>query len=526
MRKYLSPGVYIKHLFQRTRPIEPVRTGTAGFLGSTERGPTDPRLLTSYADFERLYGGRVDGSHLQPAVRGFFINGGERCYVGRVTATAATASGALSTGDEPSSGTDEEDSVDEPTENEGDAGLLVRASEPGVWGERVAVVVADASSRRRNDQLFSMIVRYWADESTYGGAAAPSVNTLPAPDIQETYDDLSADSSSNRFYADVVNGASSLVELDAEAAVRPENTDGEPLWLAGPFGSGSPVTVDHYLGEEPTEIEGLSGFKAFERIGEISIICVPDEHDITGLTDTVLQHCHEMGDRFAILQAERSPGPISDIDPPNDDSMAAFYYPWLSVGNPDTGVTEMVPPGGHVAGVYARTDEEYGVHKAPANQVVHGVDGLQRTVTNAEQAVLNPRGVNCIRDFRHRGIRVWGARTASSEPEWRYVNVRRLVLFLKESIQEGIEWARSKSNDEQLWERIVRAIRNFLSDVWKGGAFMGETPEEAFFVMCDRNTMTQSDIDNGRLVCEIGVAPMRPAEFVVFRITQWMDESE
>ena len=526
MRKYLSPGVYIENLFQRTRSIEAVSTGAAGFLGSTERGPTDPRLLTDYADFERLYGGRVEESHLQQAVRGFFANGGERCYVGRVTATAATASGALSTGDELSSGTDEEDNLDEPTENEVDAGLAVRAVEPGAWGKRVAVMVTNASSRRRNNQLFSLVVRYWADEGAYGSALDPSVNTVPAPDIQETYDDLSAAPSSNRFYAEVVNGASTLVELDAGAAARPENTDGEPLWLAGPFDSESPMTVDHYLGEEPTEIEGLSGFKAFERIDEISLVCVPDEHDITGLTDAVLQHCHEMGDRFAILQAERSPGPVSELKPPNDDSMAAFYYPWLAVGDPDSGVTEMIPPGGHVAGIYARTDEKYGVHRPPANQVVHGIEGLQRKVTHAEQSVLNPRGVNCIRNFHHRGIRVWGARTASSDPEWKYVNARRLVLFLKESIQEGIEWALSEPSDEQLWERVVGAIRNFLSDVWKDGALMGSTPEEAFFVMCDRNTMTQSDIDNGRLVCEIGVALMRPTEFVVFRNTQWTDGSE
>jgi len=165
------------------------------------------------------------------------------------------------------------------------------------------------------------------------------------------------------------------------------------------------------------------------------------------------------------------------------------------------------------------------VHKAPANEVIRGISDIQRPVTQGDQEVLNPRGVNCIRSFRGRGIRVWGARTASSNPQWKYINVRRLFLFLRGSIEQGTQWVVFEPNNEELWARVRQTIKNFLTGVWEDGALMGTTPEEAFFVKCDRSTMTQSDIDNGRLICEIGVAPTKPAEFVIFRISQWTSDA-
>ena len=186
----------------------------------------------------------------------------------------------------------------------------------------------------------------------------------------------------------------------------------------------------------------------------------------------------------------------------------------------------LVPPGGHVAGVYARVDQEKGVHKAPANEVVNGALGLEFNITKGEQDVLNPRGVNCIRAFPGRGILIWGARTAASDPAWKYLNVRRLFIFVEKSIELGTQWVVFEPNDEKLWARVKQTINQFLMGVWRSGALMGTTEEEAFFVKCDRTTMTQNDIDNGRLVVLVGIAPVKPAEFVIFRIAQVAKGSE
>jgi uncharacterized protein len=186
---------------------------------------------------------------------------------------------------------------------------------------------------------------------------------------------------------------------------------------------------------------------------------------------------------------------------------------------------ETLPPGGYVAGIYARSDTERGVHKAPANEVVLGASDVEFQISKGEQDVLNPKGVNVIRSFPGRGIRVWGARTLSSNSLWKYINVRRLFIFIEASVEKGTQWVVFEPNDDRLWARVRATINQFLTGVWRSGALMGTTPEEAFFVKCDRSTMTQDDIDNGRLVCVIGIAPVKPAEFVVFRIAQWQGGS-
>ena len=179
------------------------------------------------------------------------------------------------------------------------------------------------------------------------------------------------------------------------------------------------------------------------------------------------------------------------------------------------------PPGGHIAGIYARSDTERGVHKAPANEIVKGANDLKFILTKGEQAILNPRGINVIRSFKGRGILVWGARTCLIDPLWKYINVRRLFIYIEKSIEKGTQWVVFEPNNERLWSRVIATITQFLTGVWRDGALMGTKPEEAFFVKCDRSTMTQDDIDNGRLICIIGIAPTKPAEFVIFRIAQW-----
>jgi phage tail sheath protein FI len=267
-----------------------------------------------------------------------------------------------------------------------------------------------------------------------------------------------------------------------------------------------------------------TGIVALEDIDEVAICAVPGVWSGT-VESALVTHCEQLKDRFAVLD----PPDGLDIEgiqafrAPFDTKYAALYYPWLVVNDPSTNQFVETPPSGHIIGIYARTDVERGVHKAPANAVIRGIrltDGIAQDVTKRHQDVLNPRGINALRFFPGLGQRVWGARTLSSDTSWKYVNVRRLFLFLEESIDEGTQWVVFEPNDESLWALVRQTVTNFLTTVWGSGALAGTTAEEAFFVQCDRSTMTDDDIANGRLVCVIGVAPVFPAEFVIFRIQQ------
>ena len=412
----------------------------------------------------------------------------------------------------------------------------VSAVGPGVWGSHVAAYVAAGSLSKPDNPLFKLTLRYWthAREVTFVRDNGVDHPDAPEPAVEEVYDNLSLEETSSDYFEKRVNSASNLVHVAREGTVTPSKWDVEPVWLAERFPSPVPeVDLDDYRGEStPGE---RTGFAALEEIDDISIVCVPDEasdaEGLQGLTDEIVTHCTTLKDRFAVLQAREQPGDLKDLEPTVgsarlDSSYAAFYYPWLKVRNPETNIETLVPPGGHVAGIYARSDTERGVHKAPANEVVRGAQALQLSTTKAEQDILNPKGVNCIRNFPGRGIRVWGARTASTDPSWKYVNVRRLFLYLEESIDEGTQWVVFEPNDENLWARVRQTVSNFLTSAWRDGALMGTTADEAFYVRCDRSTMTQDDIDNGRLIVEIGVAPVKPAEFVIFRISQWTGGAE
>ncbi len=284
-----------------------------------------------------------------------------------------------------------------------------------------------------------------------------------------------------------------------------------------------------------------TGLQVFKEIDKISLVSIPGILSPL-VQDALISHCTNMEDRFCILDSIRS-ADVTVVQTKNgltsDKGFGAIYYPWIKVGveqevaNPNVpGEMKIqlnqlfMPPSGYMAGIFARSDNERGVHKAPANEKVRGVIELEFPIGKGEQDILNPDGVNCIRSFPGRGIRVWGARTISSDPLWKYINVRRLFLYLEESIDEATQWVVFEPNSEILWARVIQTISNFLKGVWKSGALMGLTPEEAFFVKCDRTTMTQDDIDNGRLIVMIGVAPVKPAEFVIFRIAQWTNNSE
>jgi phage tail sheath protein FI len=233
-----------------------------------------------------------------------------------------------------------------------------------------------------------------------------------------------------------------------------------------------------------------------------------------------------MGDRVAILDAP--PGLNAQqvkewrVDLAGYDSKyASLYWPWVKVFDPLSGQAQHIPPSGHMAGIWARSDDTRGVHKAPANEVVRGAISLELNLTKGEHDQLNPSGINCIRAFPGRGIRVWGARTLSSDPAWRYLNVRRLFNFVEESNFEGTQWVVFEPNDMRLWGRVKRTINAFLLRVWRDGALFGATADQAFYVKCDAENNPPETRDAGQLVVDIGIAPVKPAEFVVFRIAQF-----
>lgn len=270
-----------------------------------------------------------------------------------------------------------------------------------------------------------------------------------------------------------------------------------------------------------------TGIQSFVDNDVVSIIAVP------GVTEpnvqlTLVAHCENLASRFAVLDIPKDAKKVQDVLAHRDifDSQyAAMYHPWLEVFDPLDKKNIAIPPSGAMMGIYARSDNTRGVHKAPANEVVRSCVGLDCQFNKGEQDILNPKGVNLIRSFPGQGIRVWGARTVSSDPSWKYINVRRLFIFIEESIKANTSWAVFEPNDTALWVRVQRTISVFLTNLWRNGSLMGSSPEEAFFVNIGRDTMSQDDIDNGRLICVIGVAPVKPAEFVIFRITQKTSES-
>jgi len=305
------------------------------------------------------------------------------------------------------------------------------------------------------------------------------------------------------------------------------------LRLAGGGDSVATMTDAMYEGTDSDEPRLRTGIFALNNIQDISLVAVPGQ-TTPAVQQALIDHCELDRYRFAVLDAQ---GPDDDslTDVQNqrqqfDTKYAALYHPWLTIPEPMpenlVNIRQVaLPPSGHTLGIYARTDNERGVHKAPANTVVRGITGLTRSLNKGEQDILNPfpKNINVIRDFRteNRGLRVWGARVITSDSDYKYVNVRRLMIFLEASIDRGLQWVVFEPNAEALWARVRRAVSNFLTVVWRNGALEGTTPEQAFFVKCDRTTMTQTDIDNGRLICVIGVAPVKPAEFVIVRIGLW-----
>jgi phage tail sheath protein FI len=270
-----------------------------------------------------------------------------------------------------------------------------------------------------------------------------------------------------------------------------------------------------------------TGLKAFENLEDISIVAAPGSSatvtNAQAIANGLIAHAQAMKYRIAVIDSVRNQS-ISDVRAYRgkfDSKYAAFYYPWVRIIDPVSNQENHYPPSGFVAGIYARNDVERAVYKAPANEVVNLAIGFEKFLNKGQQEVLNPEGINCFRFFEGRGMRLWGARTMTSDPEWKYVNLRRYFAYLEHSIDRGSQWAVFEPNGERLWANVRRSVEDFLLNEWQMGALLGDKPEKAFFVKCDRTTMTQNDLDNGRLVCLVGVAALTPAEFVIFRIGQW-----
>ena len=499
------------------RHFEEVSTSTAAFLGEAERGSLTPRLVTSYEDYRRWFGDVFDpGKFLPHSVHGFFQNGGQRVYGCRLVGEGATPA-AASFGN-----------------------FLVRAAGPGLWGTRIFAKIEDGTTRTADGRSlgFRLRLAYWSAGATPFDPFPPDGRlTQPAPSHTEDFDDLVVDEGSPDFYGkrvpfvDLDNGevnrdpeTSALGMLVKKAGVpagaRPAN--GAQVLTDGSDGP-APLGIADYVGAALPGARAEQGLAALELdlYRDVALVYAPDVS--ADIARAIAIHCERLRFRFAVIDCPRgisNPSELAPRDQVADTTHAAFYYPWIAASDPSTGVRTLVPPGGHVLGAYARTDAERGVWKAPANEVLSGALDVEFAIDDSTQDALAPRGVNAIRQFPGRGIRVWGARTISSDVLWRYVNVRRLFIFIERSVYEGTRWVVFEPNDERLWIRVVDLIRVFLRAQWRAGALLGTTERDAFFVTCDRSTMTQDDILNGRLVCEIGIAPVRPAEFVIFRIFQ------
>ncbi|HUS16858.1 MAG TPA: phage tail sheath subtilisin-like domain-containing protein [Chloroflexia bacterium] len=549
MPEYLSPGVYVEEIDRGPKPIEGVGTAMACFVGFTEKahmlevvdGETltrdlfnRPQLVTNWSQYVERFGGFVQGAYLPQAVYGYFQNGGSRCYVLSVK-TIPRAQAAL-------------------LNSEGKAGLLVRARQAGFDGLRLRVRIdtpqiaapAEKPKGKGKEAEGEAAPAAAADGAAPTGGFTVTVErekTTGGWAVHETLSDV------NLTEVETENGAKHIGVAYKENR-RPQFIDlvvpeGNTLPLAKltPREQQQSLNIESRLLAAPTtgdfqgEILERTGIEGLEAIDDVTMVVVPDLMTVApgqkldlatvkAVQTMIIAHCERLGDRVAVLDAPPNLSPQAvkkwrmDIAG-YDSSYAALYYPWIEVNDPTTNRPMLVPPAGHMAGVWARSDNTRGVHKAPANEVVRGATGLAYNVTKGEQDTLNPIGVNCIRAFPGMGIRVWGARTLSSNPSWRYINVRRLFNYVEKSIERGTQWVVFEPNEPRLWGRIRRDVTAFMTMVWRDGALFGSAPSEAFFVKCDGETNPSASRDLGRLVIEIGMAPVKPAEFVIFRIFQW-----
>jgi phage tail sheath protein FI len=577
MPEYLAPGVYVEETSFRAKSIEGVGTSTTAFVGPTRKGPfradddspETPELLTSYGDFERIYGGFADlalgagvpaTNYLAHAVLAFFNEGGARLYVSRVVGAGAVPAGVAVRG------------------GAADQQVQFVSRFPGLIGNGSVVVrevlapaslatmaTAPAGTLLRTGPANAPVhhVRVGADwrpaENPAGPVTdpatlagnTPTILTLLAVATDDSGEVVSLESMGfdrthprwvghamserpsrrsdhlNNLFAIRLGAGVSAIELrDALFTGGAVNAQGEMerTW----------VLADGADGGVPTDENYRVALLDIASLEDVSIVAAPGAAAYPAIAQAVnarlISHASaRRAYRIVVLDTPpaQTPSEARAVKSLIDSKYAAIYYPWVIVPNPlarpgreDIPRELSLPPSSFVAGIYARNDVERGVYKAPANEVVRSAIRFEIDVNFGQQEMLNPLGVNCLRLLSGRGYRVWGARLASSDPEWKYVSDRRYFNYLESSIDRGTQWAVFEPNGERLWANVRQTISDFLYNEWRNGALLGTTTEEAYFVRCDRSTMTQNDLDNGRLVCLIGVAIIKPAEFVIFRIGQ------
>ncbi|MEL7097501.1 MAG: phage tail sheath subtilisin-like domain-containing protein [Pseudomonadota bacterium] len=587
MPEYLAPGVYIEETPSANKAIQGASTSTAGMVGVTERGPVGvPTLITSAGQFKRVFGGLLNHNTatyahatdqakdaLPHAIAGFFANGGSRVYVVRVVGSAATIAG-LTIKD----GADDVMKICASSPGAWGAALTITtkrkskvATTLAEKADKDAVVIKLASvfgvsvgTNLKIDATIYPVVRMLTDGNVEIGkpitANKPKDEAVTSEEFDltvevvkngiafesEIYTDLNLNPASPNYAPAVLGscaadgkspsraGASTLARIHVPAAMataaikRPEDTysamkDVADAAKAPVDGTLDDTAITGTVSDDPGK---RTGIQALANEPGISLVSVPGWTSVT-VQKALLAHCEDQVYRFAVLDMKKS----ADIAGARshrsefDSTRGAIYYPWVTIADPfgPKGEVHMVPPSGHMLGLYARTDNARGVWKAPANEVVRGILGFDIAVNKGEQDILNPVHVNCLRDFRseQRGLRAWGARTLSSNPEWRYVPVRRTFLFIEQSLDAGLQWAVFEPNAKPLWDTVKQSITGFLDGIWRQGGLAGVTQEQAFFVNIGYGiTMEQADLDNGRLICEVGIAPVNPAEFVIIRISQ------
>ncbi|HET9638525.1 MAG TPA: phage tail sheath subtilisin-like domain-containing protein [Allosphingosinicella sp.] len=564
MPEYLAPGVFVEETSFRAKSIEGVGTSTAAFVGLTSRGPVSrepsdptPPMLTSFGDFERFYGSldplRIGNAavpnHLALAAQAFFANGGGRLYVARITGAGAAAA---TTGNLASSGGQTKR-------------VIVQARYPGggsVDGTDTQYVVTVTESALPTTKRLALKQPAGTMVQLVNGYYVVGVEPMPTSlETVAAFTALADDGALSIVTVSVeVRDASGIVYEAAGLGLHPRH----PRYIGTVMGARPPKSIDRLtnpvlieLGDAVTAFElrtlltedplllknGADGaaptvdpyndaLASLLALEDISIIAAPGSSTFAAaaaINQALIGSAEaRRAYRIAVLDTppDQEPNDVRALKNLIDSKYAALYYPWIRVANPMAATDPLqpgeidVPPSGAVCGIYARSDVQRGVWKAPANETVTGALDLQRDVRFGEQEGLNPLGINCIRKLPNRGIRVWGARTLSSDPEWKYVNIRRYFIYLEASIDRGTQWAVFEPNGEALWANVRTTVSDFLYNEWMNGALLGATPKEAFFVRCDRSTMTQNDLDNGRLVCQVGVAAIKPAEFVIFKIGQ------
>jgi hypothetical protein len=563
MPEYLAPGVFVEETSFRAKSIEGVGTSTAAFVGLTARGPVSrepsdptPPMLTSFGDFERFYGGldplRIGNAavpnHLALAAQAFFANGGGRLYVARITgANAAPAT----TGNLASGGANKR--------------VIVAARYPGggsVAGTDAQFVVTVSENALPTTKRLALKQPAGTMVQVANEYYVVGVDPMPtSAGNVSAFTALADDGALTLVTVNVeVRDASGVVYEAAGLGLHPRH----PRYIGTVMGLKPPKSIDRLTNPVVIELgDNVTGFElrtlltakplvlkngadgdaptvdpyndalaSLLALEDISIIAAPGSSTFAAaaaINQALIGSAEaRRAYRIAVLDtpADLEPNDVRALKNLIDSKYAALYYPWIRVANPMAATDPLqpgeidVPPSGAVCGIYARSDVQRGVWKAPANETVTGALDLQRDVRFGEQEGLNPLGINCIRKLPNRGIRVWGARTLSSDPEWKYVNIRRYFIYLEASIDRGTQWAVFEPNGEALWANVRTTVSDFLYNEWMNGALLGATPKEAYFVRCDRSTMTQNDLDNGRLVCQVGVAAIKPAEFVIFKIGQ------